>query len=50
MKNYLKNKLINSRESNPLFDNKSFANNIEKAYLIALEKYFNKEDPEDIYL
>ena len=48
--NYLKNKLINSRESNPLFDNKSFANNIEKAYLIVLEKYFNKEDPEDIYL
>ncbi len=48
--NYLKNKLINSRESNPLFDNKSFANNIEKAYLIILEKYFNKEDTEDIYL
>ena len=48
--NYLKNKLINSRESNPLFDNKSFTNNIEKAYLIILEKYFNKEDTEDIYL
>ena len=48
--NYLKNKLINSRESNPLFDNKSFANNIEKAYSIILEKYFNQEDPEDIYL
>ena len=48
--NYLKNKLINSRESNPLFDNKSFANNIEKAYLIVLEKYYNKEDPVDIYL
>ena len=33
-----------------LFDNKSFTNNIEKAYLIALEKYLNKEDPDDIYL
>ena len=48
--NYLKNKLINSKEYNPLFDNKSFTNNIENAYLIILEKYFNKKDPEDIYL
>tara|TARA_B100001057_G_scaffold286762_1_gene286870 strand:- start:3090 stop:5066 length:1977 start_codon:yes stop_codon:yes gene_type:complete len=48
--NYLKKKLILSRDSNPLFDNKSFTNNIEKAYLIALEKYLNKEDPDDIYL
>ena len=48
--NYLKNKLINSRDANPLFDNKSFTNNIEKAYSVVLEKYFKKEMPEDIYL
>ena len=48
--NHLKNKLINSRDANPLFDNKSFINNIEKAYSIVLEKYFRKEIPEDIYL
>ena len=48
--NHLKNKLINSRDTNPLFDNKSFINNIEKSYSIVLEKYFRKEMPEDIYL
>ena len=48
--NHLKNKLINSRDANPLFDNKSFINNIEKAYSVVLERYFRKEMPEDIYL
>ena len=48
--NELKNKLIASKDSNPLFDNKSFTHNIEKAYSIVFEKYINKKDPEDIYL
>ena len=48
--NQLKNKLLNSKDNNPLFDNKSFTHNIEKAYSIVFEKYINKKDPEDIYL
>ena len=48
--NELKNKLIASKDSNPLFDNKSFTHNIENAYSIVFEKYINKEDPEDVYL
>ena len=48
--NQLKNKLVNSRDSNPLFDNKSFTENIEKAYSIVFEKYVNQKDPEDVYL
>ena len=46
----LKNKLINSRNTNPLFDNQTFIKNIEKAYSIVLEKYFKNQKPEDIYL
>ena len=48
--NQLKNKLLASKDSNPLFDNKSFTYNIENAYSIVFEKYINKEDPEDVYL
>ena len=48
--NELKNKLIASKDSNPLFDNKSFTHNLEKAYNIVFEKYINKKDLEDIYL
>ena len=48
--NELKNKLIASKDSNPLFDNKSFTHNIENAYSIVFEKYINKKDPEDVYL
>jgi len=48
--NYLKDKLIKSKDSNPLFDNNSFTYNIEKAYSIVLDRYFNKKEPEDIYL
>ena len=46
----LKEKLVNFKDSNPLFDNILFTNNIERAYSIALEKYFKRENPEDIYL
>ena len=42
--NQLKNKLIVSKDSNPLFDNKSFTSNIEKAYSIVFEKYINKKN------
>jgi len=48
--NQLKNKLLTSKDSNPLFDNKSFAHNIEKAFSIVFEKHINEKDPEDIYL
>ena len=48
--NKLKNKLIVSKDSNPLFDNKTFTHNIEKAFSIVFEKYINEKDPEDIYL
>ena len=48
--NELKNKLIASKDSNPLFDNKSFTHNLENAYSIVFEKYINKKDPEDVYL
>ena len=48
--NKLKNKLLASKDSNPLFDNKSFTYNIEKAYSIVFERYINKKDPEDVYL
>ena len=48
--NKLKNKLLASKDSNPLFDNKSFTHNIEKAYSIVFERYINKKDPEDVYL
>ena len=46
----LKNKLINSRNTNPLFDNQTFIKDMEKAYSIVLEKYFKNQKPEDIYL
>ena len=48
--NELKNKLIASKDINPLFDNKSFTHNLEKAYSIVFEKYTNEKDPEDVYL
>ena len=48
--NQLKNKLLATKDSNPLFDNKSFTYNIENAYSIVFEKYINKKDPEDVYL
>ena len=48
--NQLKNKLLASKDSNPLFDNKSFTYNIENAYSIVFEKYINKKDSEDVYL
>ena len=48
--NQLKNKLLFSKDTNPLFDNKSFTNNMERAYSIVFEKYVNKKDPEDVYL
>ena len=48
--NQLKNKLFISRDSNPLFDNKSFTHNIEKAYSIVFENYINQKDPDDVYL
>tara|TARA_B100001248_G_scaffold191881_1_gene147073 strand:- start:88 stop:2061 length:1974 start_codon:yes stop_codon:yes gene_type:complete len=48
--NQLKNKLLTSKDSNPLFDSKSFAHNIEKAFNIVFEKHINEKDPEDIYL
>ncbi len=48
--NQLKNKLLASKDSNPLFDNKSFTHNIETAYSIVFEKFINKKNPEDIYL
>ena len=48
--NHLKNKLVISRDSNPLFDNKSFTHNIEKAYSIVFENYINQKDPHDVYL
>ena len=48
--NELKNKLIATKDSNPLFDNKSFTHNLENAYSIVFEKYINKKDLEDIYL
>ena len=40
--NQLKNKLLASKDNNPLFDNKSFTYNIENAYSIVFEKYINK--------
>ena len=46
----LKNKLLASKDSNPLFDNKSFTHNIEKAYSIVFEKYINQKEPDDVYL
>ncbi len=48
--NQLKNKLHVSKDSNPLFNNKSFTHNIEKAYSIVIEKYVNEKNPEDVYL
>lgn len=48
--NQLKKKLLVSKDTNPLFDNKSFTNNIEKAYNIVIKKYINEKDPEDVYL
>ena len=48
--NQLKNKLLTSKDNNPLFDNKSFTHNLENAYSILPEKYINKKDPEDVYL
>ncbi len=48
--NQLKNKLLATKDSNPLFDNKTFTHNIETAYSIVFEKYINKKNPEDIYL
>ena len=48
--NQLKNKLLASKDNNPLFDNKSFTHNIETAYSIVFERYINKKNPEDIYL
>tara|TARA_Y100000992_G_scaffold288179_1_gene241658 strand:- start:730 stop:2712 length:1983 start_codon:yes stop_codon:yes gene_type:complete len=46
----LKNKLKNSRDTNPLFDNKTFTKNIEKAYNLVFEKYIKNEETVDIYL
>ena len=48
--NQLKNKLLTSKDNNPLFDNKSFTHNIEKAYSVVFEKHINEKDPEDVYL
>ena len=48
--NNLKKKLINSRDTNPLFDNQTFTKNLEKAYSIVLEKYHKNQKPEDIFL
>tara|TARA_B100000123_G_scaffold76106_1_gene54645 strand:- start:772 stop:1320 length:549 start_codon:yes stop_codon:yes gene_type:complete len=48
--NNLKKKLINSRDTNPLFNNETFTRNIEKAYSLVLEKYYKDQKPEDIYL
>ena len=48
--NELKNKLLTSKDNNPLFDNKSFTHNIEKAYRIVFEKHINEKDLEDVYL
>ena len=48
--NQLKNKLLTSKDNNPLFDNKSFTHNIEKAYRIVFEKHINEKDLEDVYL
>ena len=48
--NNLKKKLIDSRDTNPLFNNEIFTRNIEKAYSLVLEKYYKDEKPEDIYL
>ena len=48
--NQLKKKLLTSKDNNPLFDNKSFTHNIEKAYSIIFEKHINEKDPEDVYL
>ena len=48
--NNLKKKLINSRDTNPLFNNEIFTRNIEKAYSVVLEKYYKDQKPEDIYL
>jgi len=46
----LKNKLKNSRDANPLFDNKTFTKNIEKAFSLVLDRCINREEPIDIYL
>jgi len=48
--NSLKAKLKNSRDSNPLFDHKTFTKNIEKAFSLILERYTKNEEPTDIYL
>ena len=48
--NNLKKKLINSRDTNPLFNNEIFTRNIEKAYRLVLEKYYKGQKPEDVYL
>ena len=46
----LKNKLKNSRDTNPLFDTKTFTKNIEKAFSVVLDRYIKNEEPTDIYL
>lgn len=48
--NSLKNKLKNSRDTNPLFDTKTFTKNIEKAFSVVLNRYIKNEEPTDIYL
>ena len=48
--NSLKNKLKNSRDTNPLFDTKTFTKNIEKAFSVVLDRYIKNEEPTDIYL
>ena len=46
----LKQKIINSRDTNPLFDSKSYTKKLEQVYEIVLKRHFSDQDPKDIYL
>ena len=46
----LKQKIISSRDTNPLFDSKSYTKKLEQVYEIVLKRHFSDQDPKDIYL
>ena len=46
----LKQKLISSKDTNPLFDSESYTKKLEQVYEIVFKRHFSDQNPEDIYL
>jgi protein O-GlcNAc transferase len=46
----IKSKLDRNRLTQPLFDSEMYTRHIEAGYQMAYERYFNGQDPDDIYV